>query len=56
MGRLQGFIDNLEFIVSDAKAYKQFGNLMAVFAVQAAAEKILEKQTANSYITGTSKL
>lgn len=41
--RLQGYPDNFKIIVSDAQAYKQFGNSVAVPAIQATAEKIIEK-------------
>ncbi|MGO3236866.1 MAG: DNA cytosine methyltransferase [Psychroflexus halocasei] len=41
--RLQGFPDKFKIIVSDAQAYKQFGNSVAVPAIQATAEKIIEK-------------
>jgi DNA (cytosine-5)-methyltransferase 1 len=41
--RLQGFPDNFKIVVSDAQAYKQFGNSVAVPAIQATAEKIVEK-------------
>ncbi|TVZ28085.1 DNA (cytosine-5)-methyltransferase 1 [Gillisia sp. Hel_I_86] len=41
--RLQGFPDSFKIIVSDAQAYKQFGNSVAVPAIQATAEKIIEK-------------
>jgi DNA (cytosine-5)-methyltransferase 1 len=41
--RLQGFPDNFNIVVSDAQAYKQFGNSVAVPAIQATAEKIIEK-------------
>jgi len=41
--RLQGFPDNYEIPVSDASAYKQFGNSVAVPAIQATAEKIIAK-------------
>lgn len=40
--RLQGFPDNYIIPVADASAYKQFGNSVAVPAVQATASKILE--------------
>ena len=40
--RLQGFPDNYLIPVADASAYKQFGNSVAVPAIQATAEKILE--------------
>lgn len=41
--RLQGFPDNYIIPVADASAYKQFGNSVAVPAIQATAEKIIEK-------------
>lgn len=41
--RLQGFPDTFKIVVSDAQAYKQFGNSVAVPAIQATAEKIIEK-------------
>lgn len=41
--RLQGFPDNFKIVVSDAQAYKQFGNSVAVPAIQATAKKIIEK-------------
>lgn len=41
--RLQGFPDDFEIVVSDAQAYKQFGNSVAVPAIQATAKKIIEK-------------
>jgi len=40
--RLQGFPDNFLIPVADASAYKQFGNSVAVPAIQATAEKIIE--------------
>lgn len=40
--RLQGFPDNFVIPVADASAYKQFGNSVAVPAIQATAEKILK--------------
>ena len=40
--RLQGFPENFRIVVSDAQAYKQFGNSVAVPAIQATAEKILK--------------
>lgn len=40
--RLQGYPDTFVIPVSDAAAYKQFGNSVAVPAIQATAEKILE--------------
>ncbi len=41
--RLQGFPDNFEIPVADVSAYKQFGNSVAIPAIQATANKILEK-------------
>lgn len=41
--RLQGFPDHYKIVVSDAQAYKQFGNSVAVPAIQATAKKIIEK-------------
>lgn len=40
--RLQGFPDNYLIPVADASAYKQFGNSVAVPAIQATANNILE--------------
>jgi len=40
--RLQGFPDDFIIPVADASAYKQFGNSVAVPAIQATAQKILE--------------
>lgn len=40
--RLQGFPDNYIIPVADASAYKQFGNSVAVPAIQATANNILE--------------
>jgi len=40
--RLQGFPDKFVIPVADASAYKQFGNSVAVPAIQATANKILE--------------
>jgi len=40
--RLQGFPDNFKIVVADASAYKQFGNSVAVPAIQATAKKELE--------------
>ena len=39
--RLQGFPDHFKIIVSDAQAYKQFGNSVAVPTIQATARQIL---------------
>lgn len=46
--RLQGFPDNFKIIVSDAQAYKQFGNSVAVPAIQATAKKILNRLVENA--------
>lgn len=40
--RLQGYPDNFKIIVADVHAYKQFGNSVAVPAIQATAQKIIE--------------
>jgi len=40
--RLQGFPDNYEIKVSDAQAYKQLGNSVAIPAIQATAKKIVK--------------
>ena len=39
--RLQGFPDKFEIKVSDAQAYKQFGNSVSIPAIQATAKKII---------------
>lgn len=41
--RLQGFPDQFKLEVADASAYKQFGNSVAVPAIQATAQRIIEK-------------
>lgn len=41
--RLQGFPEDFKIVVSDAQAYKQFGNSVAIPAIQATAERIIEK-------------
>ncbi len=41
--RLQGFPDSFKIIVSDAQAYKQLGNSVAVPAIQAMAKQIILK-------------
>lgn len=43
--RLQGFPKEYKIVVSDAQAYKQFGNSVAIPAIQATAEKIVAKFT-----------
>tara|TARA_B100001287_G_scaffold125390_2_gene105677 strand:- start:1382 stop:2635 length:1254 start_codon:yes stop_codon:yes gene_type:complete len=40
--RLQGFPDTYKIVVSDGQAYKQFGNSVAVPAIQATAKKIIK--------------
>lgn len=40
--RLQGYPDNFKIIVSDVQAYKQFGNSVAVPAIQATAKQIIK--------------
>ena len=40
--RLQGFPEHFKIVVADASAYKQFGNSVAVPAIEATAEKILD--------------
>lgn len=41
--RLQGFPDNYKIKVSDAQAYKQFGNSVAIPAIKATAEMLVNK-------------
>lgn len=41
--RLQGFPDNFKIVVSDAAAYRQFGNSVAVPAIRATAEEIIKR-------------
>ncbi len=41
--KLQGYPDHFEIPVSDAQAYKQFGNSVAVPAIQATAKQIIKK-------------
>lgn len=41
--RLQGFPDKFRIVVADASAYKQFGNSVAVPAIQATAEQMLNQ-------------
>lgn len=45
--RLQGFPDNFIIGVSDASAYKQFGNSVAVPAIQATAAQIIKRLKLN---------
>ena len=46
--RLQGFPDNYLIPVADASAYKQFGNSVAVPAIQATANEVLKLITINN--------
>lgn len=39
--RLQGFPDNYKIVVSDVQAYKQFGNSVAIPAIEATAKEIV---------------
>lgn len=41
--RLQGFPDSFQICVADASAYKQFGNSVAIPAIQATAKEILKR-------------
>ena len=41
--RLQGFPDNFIIGVADASAYKQFGNSVAIPAIQATAKNLIQK-------------
>ncbi len=43
--RLQGYPDDFKIVVADASAYKQFGNSVAVPAIQATAEQIMKTLT-----------
>lgn len=40
--RLQGFPDDFKIVISDAQAYKQLGNSVAVPAIQATAKRIIQ--------------
>lgn len=50
--RLQGFPDNYLIPVADASAYRQFGNSVAVPAIQATANEILKHIFKNFYVKG----
>jgi DNA (cytosine-5)-methyltransferase 1 len=50
--RLQGFPENYEIIVSDAQAYKQFGNSVAIPAIQATAKELIKILTEKSDVKG----
>ncbi|NJN77451.1 MAG: DNA cytosine methyltransferase [Saprospiraceae bacterium] len=41
--RLQGFPDTFQIVVSDGQAYKQFGNSVAVPAIQATGKNVIDK-------------
>jgi len=41
--RLQGFPDDFKIVVSDAQAYKQFGNAVTVNVSYAIAQSILDQ-------------
>jgi DNA (cytosine-5)-methyltransferase 1 len=45
---LQGFPESFKIVVSDAQAYKQFGNSVAVPAIEATARKIIEALQLNT--------
>jgi len=48
--RLQGYPDNFKIVVADASAYKQFGNSVAVPAIQATASNLLKVLENHGYI------
>ena len=48
--RLQGYPDEFRIVVADASAYKQFGNSVAVPAIQATASQILKTLKEHGYI------
>lgn len=48
--RLQGYPDNFKIVVADASAYKQFGNSVAVPAIQATANQLLKTLKKYGYI------
>lgn len=48
--RLQGYPDGFKIVVADASAYKQFGNSVAVPAIQATAEQLLKTLSNNAII------
>lgn len=47
--RLQGFPDHFKIVVSDASVYKQFGNSVAIPAIQATAKEILKALKIGEY-------
>ena len=48
--RLQGYPDNFKIVVADASAYKQFGNSVAVPAIQATAAQLLKTLKEYGYV------
>ena len=48
--RLQGYPDNFRIVVADASAYKQFGNSVAVPAIQATASNLLQTLAEYGYL------
>ena len=48
--RLQGYPDDFKIVVADASAYKQFGNSVAVPAIQATASQLLKTLNEHGYI------
>ena len=48
--RLQGYPDNFKIVVADASAYKQFGNSVAVPAIQATASQLLKTLNDHGFI------
>ena len=48
--RLQGYPDNFKIVVADASAYKQFGNSVAVPAIQATATQLLKSLTGKNIL------
>ena len=46
--RLQGFPDSFQIKVSDIAAYKQFGNSVAIPAIQATAQNLLNALEKNN--------
>jgi DNA (cytosine-5)-methyltransferase 1 len=46
--RLQGFPETFKIVVSDAQAYKQFGNSVAVPAIEATARQLIEALPLNT--------
>lgn len=48
--RLQGYPDNFKIVVADASAYKQFGNSVAVPAIQATGKELLKTLEKYGYI------